>query len=124
MAQSSGTSADLGKVVLPNNFDFNFYQQLNRNVGYEEITYDKRPLMIPSKAPYQQADKDLRSFNQLFHTDDQILQKIPYENNNSRMLLDNYNGRNLDLLNSIKANSKPNYADITFKGQETIGRIF
>lgn len=123
MAQSSGTSADLGKVVLPNNFDFNFYQQLKRNSSYEDITYDKKPLMIPKTAPYQQADKDLRANSILFHTNDEVLKKIPYEENKSRRLLDYYNGRNLGVLNSLKANSKRDYPDISFKGQESLGRI-
>lgn len=123
MAQSSGTSADLGKVVLPNNFDFNFYQQLKRNSDYEEITYDKRPLMIPKIAPYQQADKDLLANSILYHTNDEVLKKIPYEENKSRRLLDYYNGRNLGVLNSLKANSKRDYPDISFKGQQSLGRI-
>lgn len=123
MAQSSGTTADLGKAILPNNLEFNFFPQLKRNVGYEEITYDKRPLTIPKKAPYQQADKDIRAFSELYHTDDVILSKIPYENNNSRMLLDNYNGRNLNLLNSIKANGARDYPDVQTQARQVLGRI-
>lgn len=123
MAQSQGGTPNLGQVVLPNNFDFNFNQQLKRNSYYEEITYDKRPLMIPKKAPYQQADKDLRANSILYHTNDEILKKIPYEENKSRRLLDYYNGRNLNVLNSLKANSKRDYPDVSFKGQESLGRI-
>jgi len=123
MAQSSGTTPDLNKVVLPNSFDFNFYKQLNRNVGYEEITYGKSPLTIPKKAPYQQADKDLRANSILYHTNDEILKKIPYEENKSRRLLDYYNGRNLNILNTLKANSKRDYPDVSFKGQDSLGRI-
>ncbi len=51
--------AEFGPRKNNNNLEFNFFPQLKRNVGYEEITYDKRPLTIPKKAPYQQADKDL-----------------------------------------------------------------
>lgn len=123
MAQSSGTTADLGKAILPNNLEFNFFPQLKRNVGYEEITYDKRPLTIPKKAPYQQADKDIRAFSELYHTSDQVLKKIPYEDNNSRMLLDYYNGRNLNLLNSIKANGARDYPDVQTQARQVLGRI-
>ncbi len=123
MAQSSGTTADLGKVVLPNNLEFNFFPQLKRNVGYEQITYDKRPLTIPKKAPYQQADKDLMAFNQLYHTDDVILSKIPYEQNKSRMLLDYYDGRNLNLLDNLKKNAKTAYPTSYFDGRQVLGRI-
>jgi hypothetical protein len=98
-----------------------FFSQLNRNVKYEEINYAKRPLIIPSQAPYQQFEKDLYSSSKVIHEGDQIFNKIPYEVNNSRILLDYENGRNLSLLKSISDNSKPIMPVLSHSGQGSLG---
>lgn len=122
MAQSSGTSADMGKVILPNNLEFDFFNQLKRNVKYEEQYYDIPPY-IPQNAPNQQFEKDVYQQSVLQHSGEQILKRIPLEENKSRLCFDNYNGRNLNILNTLKYNSKRDYPDIITPARQVLGKI-
>lgn len=118
---NSSLSPEVNKIKLSN--EMSFFDQLNRNVKYEEVNYDKRPLVIPKNAPYQQAEKDLYSSSKVIHKGDQIFNKIPFENNNSRPLFDYENGRNLGLLGSLISNSTNNRSVIYNRGQGNLGFV-
>lgn len=117
------TTVDINKTIIPNSFEFNFFDQLKRNSYYEPNKYDKGRLQYPNKPPQPNIQKTLNDASVLYHSGDQILQKIPFENINSRLLFDYNNGRNLNLLSNIKTNSTKNYPDVNFKGQNNIGYI-
>lgn len=105
------TSQTIGNI-LPNSFEFNFFQQLKRNEIYEPSVYNKPEPNIPQKAPQSQSQTDLLSFNKIIHIGNPVLEKIPFENIKSRPLFDYQNGRNLSILNTLKENSKRDYPDV------------
>lgn len=114
---NSSLNPEINRAVLPNSFEFNFNNQLERNATFEAINNTNGNLQIPLEAPKQSSDETLIQTAKLFRNNDQYYKTIPYEINKSRRLFDNYNGRNLSLLNSISDNSTNSRSVIYHKGQ-------
>jgi len=117
------TTVDINKVILPNSAEFRLFPDLNKNSYYEPIRYDRTAANIPKKAPYQEFEKTLFSSSVIQHSGDIILDNSPYDKNRSRPLFDYYNGRNLGMLKTLEANSKPNYPDFSTPKVKVIGKL-
>lgn len=101
---ATGTTGDLNKVTLPNSFGFGgFYNNLERNA---KNSYYDGNLKIPVFRDGQ-ADKTINS-SRYYHADtgDFILKPLNYNIDNKRPTTDYFEGRNMNILNTLKANAK------------------
>lgn len=118
---NSSLNPEINKSPLSINA-YDFFDKLKKNSLYESVNYTNGNFQLP-KSYDTKADKDLIEYSKLINVGDQIYNKIPYEINNSRLLLDYNDGRNLNLLNSIKANSTNDRGIINARGQGGLGFI-
>lgn len=122
---ATGTTGDLNKVILPNSFGFGgFYNNLERNA---KNSYYDGNLKIPIFRNGQ-ADKTINeSRNYKANKGDFILKPLNYNIDNKRPTTNYFEGRNMNILNSIKANAKnagkTQPTLITVNPREVIGKV-
>lgn len=101
---ATGTTGDLNKVVLPNSFNFGgFYNNVERNA--KDNYYNGR-FILPEFRDGK-ADKTIIS-SRRYEADkgDFILKELNYNIDNKRPTTDYFEGRNMNILNTLKANAK------------------
>jgi len=122
---ATGTTGDLNKVTLPNSFGFGgFYNNLERNA--KNSYYDGRVILPAFRNG--QADKTIIA-SRRYEADkgDFILKPLNYNIDNRRPTTDYFEGRNMNILNTLKANSKNGGKTqptvTTVNPREVVGRV-
>lgn len=122
---ATGFTGDLNKVTLPNSFNFGgFYNNVDRNAIND---FNDGRVIIP-KFRDGQADKTINS-SRYYYADegDFILKELNYNIDNKRPTTDYFEGRNMNILNSLKNNSKNKGVTQptlkTINPREVIGRV-
>jgi len=123
MAQSSGGTPEINSRILPNSFEFDFFNGMKRDAYYEEVRYAKPQLPIPYNAPLNNIDRTLLSSSLINRSGYQIYKQIPFEENKSRPLFSYENGRNLDVIKTVNYNARRDYPDVITPQRQVIGRI-
>lgn len=123
MAQSSGGTPEINSRVLPNSFEFDFFKLMKRDAYYEESRFAKPQMPIPYKGLTSKTDFDLISSSLITHSGDAVLKPIPFEENKSRPYSNYENGRNLDIINTLKYNARKDYPDVVGPKRQVIRRI-
>ena len=122
---ATGTTGDLNKVTLPNSFGFGgFYNNLERNA---KNSYYDGNLKIPAFRNGQ-ADKTIIA-SRRYEADkgDFILKPLNFNIDNKRPTTDYFDGRNMNILNTLKANAKNGGKTqptvTTVNPREVVGRV-